>query len=321
MGADTVNDLRNDIVRESPSERAFRREMAEDVLTGHPNSPTAEYHRSVLAILSELDANDGGTPDRTLPTGDQANHRRQGGAKGGNQYGAYTVRHASPKQTRFLASLLESRDYSGKSERVRAEIDKAARELGTGKVALALSRDVIDALLTCPVIEGTEQHVYRISDKQANLIRRVADEKLGGPEAVDRAMSTDHVDTVEMITSATGRKLIDGLFAMPRKPHEQAPATALDDGMYLTTDNRIFKVQHAVHGSGRQYAKELVDGSFEYARGAIQQLRSEHRMTLAQAKEFGALYGTCIVCGRTLTDEQSIAAGIGPVCASKTAWA
>lgn len=95
------------------------------------------------------------------------------------------------------------------------------------------------------------------------------------------------------------------------------PAT---EGMYRL-GSTIYKVQIAVHGSGKPYAKMLVqDGdrwSFVFAPGAVHKLDSSHRLTLEQAKEFGALYGTCCVCGRTLTNEESIEAGIGPVCASK----
>lgn len=54
-----------------------------------------------------------------------------------------------------------------------------------------------------------------------------------------------------------------------------------------------------------------------YAGGMIRKLNSSHRMTLEQAKEYGALYGVCCRCAAPLTDEKSIAAGIGPVCATK----
>jgi hypothetical protein len=114
-----------------------------------------------------------------------------------------------------------------------------------------------------------------------------------------------------------------------------------EDGMYLTADSEIFKVQwNRASGSGhRLYAKQMVgygaagrvvqftkanaeaqDGLeivFEYAPGAMRQLTAAEKMTIEDAKAFGALYGTCCVCGRTLTDEKSIAAGIGPVCAGK----
>jgi hypothetical protein len=122
---------------------------------------------------------------------------------------------------------------------------------------------------------------------------------------------------------------------------ERAQREPVTEGMYLTEDQRIFKVQRAVNGSGNLYAKELVADEvhgnvfgtvqqyangkprwkFRYAKGAISQLRAEEKMTLEQAKEFGALYGTCMVCGRTLTDETSIAEGIGPICAGRmTEW-
>lgn len=92
------------------------------------------------------------------------------------------------------------------------------------------------------------------------------------------------------------------------------------DGMYKQGD-RIFKVQRSPE-SGHLYAKELIacesgKHSFEYAQGWVKRLRAEDRMTLEQAKEFGVLYGVCCVCGRTLTNEDSIEAGIGPICASK----
>jgi hypothetical protein len=85
---------------------------------------------------------------------------------------------------------------------------------------------------------------------------------------------------------------------------------------------RIFKVQRAVHGSGRLYAKELhpdADGSwtFKYAPGALNLLAATDKMTREQAKKFGALYGTCVRCGRTLTREDSIDRMMGAVCSSK----
>lgn len=142
----------------------------------------------------------------------------------------------------------------------------------------------------------------------------------------------------EGLDVATASQIIDWLRVQPCKN------VTLEDGMYRM-GGTIFKVQHAVHGSGRQYAKKLVghryceghestDGpvtycngdcrpetetewKFEMAPGMIRRLRPEHKMSLADAKKFGALHGTCCVCGRTLTDEVSIEAGIGPVCAQK----
>jgi hypothetical protein len=38
------------------------------------------------------------------------------------------------------------------------------------------------------------------------------------------------------------------------------------------------------------------------------------------ARAFGKAWGICTVCGRTLTDDDSIARGIGPICASNFGW-
>lgn len=95
-----------------------------------------------------------------------------------------------------------------------------------------------------------------------------------------------------------------------------AEVTPAEEGMYKLGD-RIFKVQRAIHGSGHHYAKELINGSFVFVGGMVRKLNSSHRMTLEQAKEYGDLYGICCRCGRELTDEASIARGLGPYCATK----
>ena len=51
--------------------------------------------------------------------------------------------------------------------------------------------------------------------------------------------------------------------------------------------------------------------------GRLAKLSADDKLTLEQAREFGALYGTCCVCGRTLTNELSIHLGIGPKCGDR----
>lgn len=41
------------------------------------------------------------------------------------------------------------------------------------------------------------------------------------------------------------------------------------------------------------------------------------RLTVADAAEYGKTSGVCMICGRLLTAEDSVAAGIGPICAGK----
>ena len=86
-------------------------------------------------------------------------------------------------------------------------------------------------------------------------------------------------------------------------------------GMYRVLDV-IYRVVVGRTG-GNLYAKELVAGSFQYSPGAMRFIRPSHRMTVEEVSEYGRLTGSCCVCARTLTKAESIAAGIGPVCASR----
>lgn len=140
--------------------------------------------------------------------------------------------------------------------------------------------------------------------------------------ATEREMS-DPTEHVLKLTSKEASQFIDYLKTIPKPQSTGKARVEIEDGMYVL-DGEIFKVQHAVHGSGRQYAKRLVPGAeygeratFEYARGIVYRLTPEHRMTMEQAKEFGAMYGTCVRCGATLTAEDSIDRMMGPVCAGK----
>lgn len=119
----------------------------------------------------------------------------------------------------------------------------------------------------------------------------------------------------------------------------QPVARADQDGIYRTDDGTIFKVQIAKQGSGRLYAKRLEvrpctdpacghptvldehgthwHGHFVYAPGAVHTLLASQRISEHDARAFGRLYGICCVCGADLTDEKSVAAGIGPVCGGR----
>lgn len=121
----------------------------------------------------------------------------------------------------------------------------------------------------------------------------------------------------------------------PLRTTVATPSATVDEGMYRNPDTGvIYKVQRAVHGSGQLYAKVLrvvreaerdEEGDiltsgvtvFDYAPGVLRTLNPRWRMTLEQAVEFGALYGTCVRCGRTLTKEKSIERAMGPICAGK----
>lgn len=108
----------------------------------------------------------------------------------------------------------------------------------------------------------------------------------------------------------------------------QHPKEVLEDGIYQL-DDEIYKVIHAVHGSGFQYAKKLLKtfhpeghkfagapkGDFVKVEGIMHKLRPEMLLPLEEALAFGKIYGFCVRCGKTLTREDSIERGMGSKCA------
>lgn len=88
---------------------------------------------------------------------------------------------------------------------------------------------------------------------------------------------------------------------------------------------RFFKVDKPNEGkwAGLTFVKEQASDDFYPVRGFR---KSEVLLAIAAvgadeaSKDYGKLLGVCGVCGRTLTDEQSRAQGIGPVCIAKMGW-
>lgn len=315
----TREQLAADILRESEAERAMRRMIATDVLARTPDDP---YSTMALQILDEL------TQPAAVasPTAEPSTRKRpQGGARASNQYGPAQVHTASDKQLAFFKRLLSERNVRDLPADLRATVEQAA----DGVPSKRLVSDAIDILLNRAPIAGTDSPVALATPKQVDTINKLADRKEGGALALQVALKARNVTGPDQLSRTDASKLLQILFDAQWKPRTTGPATPLPDGMYRL-DGEIYKVQHAVHGSGKQYAKRLTqkpqtfeftrgfeggNWTFVYAPGVVHKLRPEHALTIEQAKEFGALYGTCCVCGRTLTDERSIAEGIGPKCA------
>lgn len=186
------------------------------------------------------------------------------------------------------------------------------------------------------------------TEKQISFLTKLASERginLRGDDQLSGAL--------DKLTKREASEMIDKFLRIPKIPAPAAPvepnvpaarrpaptgAPVAEEGMYLVSldggpEMSIYKVQRAVHGSGKLYAKVLVidvepvraaDGTviepamchFDYAPGVIYRLRPEHKMTIEQMKNFGALYGSCCFCAKTLTDEDSIHNGYGRKCAS-----
>lgn len=151
------------------------------------------------------------------------------------------------------------------------------------------------------------------SEKQMAFITKLMSEK-EVPEVLSVAIGSLVLITPELVTKASASSMIDKLMALPSKTQAKAKVN-VEAGIY-TLDNSIYKVQVSPT-TGRSYAKVFTDDGWVYSTGAINKMHKATPLTLEEAKAYGKLYGVCVVCSRTLTDEESIANGIGPICAQK----
>lgn len=318
-----IHKIRTELLAASPSERAGLREMAEDALATESLLPQFRpYHEAVLQALNEL-ANEGGSEDKDLTLGQTVKkvNRRQAGQGAGRG----VVKIATDKQQHYVRHLLETRDITKVSRFMQAEVSRAAADVAINKLSKRLCSDVLDTLTALPPIAGLEKMDARLTERQEQLIIKLAMEKAGALELLAEYKITS-LETLSMMPKEDAIQVIDRLFKLPAKDRvdTQGRRVELTEGIYYF-DGEIYGIVRAKGGAQRLYAKKLVvdsfgKASFRFAGGMMRKLLPEHKITREQAKEFGSLYGVCCRCGRVLSNDDSIDRMMGPVCYSKMGW-
>lgn len=168
------------------------------------------------------------------------------------------------------------------------------------------------------IMSLADRHDHPVAGRthdEAQLVERLFD-LVGNHEIFDP-------ESDKIVTTREASAIIDWLKALPRK---EATAVRLEVGVYENA-NGVFIVKRTRDGQ-RLYAKRLIEINsdrlneagrfvhieFEYAPGAIRDLRPEHKMSLEKAEQLAIRYGKCIVCGHGLKKGTSVARLIGPVC-------
>lgn len=95
------------------------------------------------------------------------------------------------------------------------------------------------------------------------------------------------------------------------------PFVAPECGLYKV-DDAVFRVKQNQLKT-RVYAERWDQDAerFIYDRGAIRFLNSSNLMSLEEIEEQGRATGFCMMCGRFLSNPESVERGIGPICAGK----
>lgn len=148
------------------------------------------------------------------------------------------------------------------------------------------------------------------SDRQVGFIRALVAQKYTTAEQVKYMEFLNSA----VISKSRASEIITHLKSLP-DVHGAPVEDELVPLEFYMVDGVVYRVK--LSSKDRLYAEALEGTSFNYAPGAIRKIRAHHKLTLEQAKAYGAENGVCCRCGATLTNPDSIKAGIGPICAGK----
>lgn len=138
-------------------------------------------------------------------------------------------------------------------------------------------------------------------------------------------------EALRALTAQQASELISYLLAQPRKAldiEEDNERPDVPAGRYAV-DNadgelRFYKVDRPTEGrwEGYTFVKVLASDEEHPVRGkaAVSVLEKIAMDPAAASTRYGHEIGRCGICNRTLTDEDSRARGIGPICAAKVGW-
>lgn len=163
-----------------------------------------------------------------------------------------------------------------------------------------------------------------MSPRQDGFIRSLMNERVIADDLLVRLNSTLRGD----VPTAQASKIIEWLLKQPKK-QQTSPAPRFADvpeGRYAIDgadgSTAFYRVDRPTEGKWAGFTFVSAQASDDFwpvknreAKAAI--LAAIARDPHASSVRYGRELGVCGVCGRTLTDEASRAAGIGPVCAAR----
>lgn len=119
------------------------------------------------------------------------------------------------------------------------------------------------------------------------------------------------VDQWDPFQDHQNRRVAEVAETMATEGFSARPEVEISEGFW-NLGERIFKVQRS-QTSGHLYVKELTESGWSYLPGGMRVLKGQAvPLTAEVAEKYGHLYGVCCLCGRTLTNEESIERGYRP---------
>ena len=163
------------------------------------------------------------------------------------------------------------------------------------------------------------------SDAQVSFLRSLVE----GREVEDKWRTAAHHKIDAGLSKGEAGKMIDWFNAQPKRAAVRvqvgSPVPArfqttttlgvLPKGVYTCMAGGIYVVKVA-KTTGRPYAMKWAGTRYIYDSSHYRVLvaNTPRPLTVEEAAKAGIDSGFCIICGLALTDEKSVAKGIGPVC-------
>lgn len=322
MGFETEQDFMRDFtacMRDSGIKK-YATTYAEFVATA--NRPLAQPKSLVPTVVKPSEGGDmptGGNGNGATYEGPKdLNYNKKFGKVPGTRSGNGFVHGMTEAQTNYVLFLLKTKDTRELSTKLLRGWTLDPSQIHT--ISKQHARPFIDALKACKDKGSvSDKKELNGSPRQIEWITKGLN---GKPSLLTEKgfISESDITTLYIKHNYSAKEVIDALLKMPRKASVKAEVKAetkeITEGMYKMGE-RIFKV-YLNRANTCLLTKELIDGEFEYLGSAQWKLpKGAVRMTLDEAKQYGKLTGTCCVCSRKLTDETSIANGIGPICEAK----
>ena len=218
------------------------------------------------------------------------------GSGAGNQYGTFEVKYCSPAQARFIQRLLDERIH---------EFEITDANMINKKHA---SR-IIEQLLKCP---KKLEAIKPISEKQISFLELLTKSRVGAERITQNAFDKYEIDSLFKLNADQASELINYLVTQPKIP---APIE-VTVGAYRK--DGIFYSVRKVRDKEALYVLQYDPNTKEWIRNfkMLYTLKTTDRLSLSDASAFGVATGTCVHCGRSLTLQKSVVAGMGKWCAT-----
>jgi hypothetical protein len=188
--------------------------------------------------------------------------------------------------------------------------------------------------MSTTVLSKSQDHA---TERQMSFIDSLVQEVEGSWSPKVRAETRDMIDgglTKEQASKWISRLLsiredLRRTTTVRRANNVPEPLPAVPAGRYAIdgADGSVdfYRVDRPTEGRWAGYTFVKLQVSDEFKRLDISHSRTSLQKIIEAgpeqaSKRYGKEIGSCGVCGRTLTNNDSIAAGIGPVCAEKMGW-